>query len=326
MRGTGVGGDADGDTLTGIEQVLGSNHNDLLIGDGGANQLWGMGGDDTLRGGAGADVLKGGDGIDTADYSTSETAVKVSLTSLSGTAGDAQGDGWSRYNFSGYEGRPQYPEYYDVVQTMAEIGKTNGCGRVEWENNEDNGLYGTTMSLMLLPHWTDGCIASMEGLFFEASGTTPYHFLTASAVSQHSSNPVRRLDYGDGQVDKGVEYLQTLGVRYYLAFSDAIIAKADKNPNLTPVAMRPDHLVTGGSRAHGSSPWFPGPSRSSMLPRRRATWMAPNAILVALPGRGPCGPPLGSCPDQAGGTTFRSAGGMHTAGSRPASAHRGHWR
>ena len=30
------------------------------------------------------------------------------------TAGDAQGDGWSRYNFSGYEGRPQYPEYYDV--------------------------------------------------------------------------------------------------------------------------------------------------------------------------------------------------------------------
>ncbi|HKA02862.1 MAG TPA: hypothetical protein VKD67_00995, partial [Acidimicrobiales bacterium] len=48
--------------------------------------------------------------------------------------------------------------------------------------------------------------------------------------------PVRRLDYEDGQVDKGVEYLQTLGVRYYLAFSDPIIAKADKNPNLTPIA------------------------------------------------------------------------------------------
>ena len=102
------------------------------------------------------------------------------------TAGDAQGDGWSRYNFSGYEGRPQYPEYYDVVQTMAEIGKTNGCGRVEWENNEDNGQYGTTMALMLLPHWTDGCIASMEGLFFEASGTTPYHFLTTAAISKRA--------------------------------------------------------------------------------------------------------------------------------------------
>ena len=42
------------------------------------------------------------------------------------TGENAQGDGWSRYNFLGYEGRPQYPEYYDVVQTMAEIGKTAG--------------------------------------------------------------------------------------------------------------------------------------------------------------------------------------------------------
>ena len=35
---------------------------------------------------------------------------------------------------------------------------------------------------MLLPFWTDGCIGSMEGLYFEASGSTPYHFLTAIAL------------------------------------------------------------------------------------------------------------------------------------------------
>ena len=93
------------------------------------------------------------------------------------TAGRAVADGWTRYNMVGYEGRSAYPEYHDVVQTMDEIGKDRGCGRALWENNEDNGQYGTTMALMLLPHWTDGCIASMEGLFFEASGTTPYHFL-----------------------------------------------------------------------------------------------------------------------------------------------------
>ena len=45
------------------------------------------------------------------------------------------------------------------------------------------GAYGTPMALMLLPFWTDGCIGSMEGLYFEASGTTPYHFLTTSAMS-----------------------------------------------------------------------------------------------------------------------------------------------
>ena len=98
------------------------------------------------------------------------------------TNADAQGDGWSRYNFEGYEGRDQYyTEYYDVVHhdgadsaTTRTTGAAGRCGRT----SGDNGQYGTTMALMLLPHWTDGCIGSMEGLFFEASGTTPYHFLT----------------------------------------------------------------------------------------------------------------------------------------------------
>ncbi|MGO4128344.1 beta strand repeat-containing protein [Inquilinus sp. YAF38] len=90
--GTGVGGDAQGDTLAGIEQVLGSAQADTLIGDAGANTLWGMIGGDTLRGGLGADVLKGGDGVDTADYSTSAAAVIVSLISGLGAGGDAQGD------------------------------------------------------------------------------------------------------------------------------------------------------------------------------------------------------------------------------------------
>ena len=69
----------------------------------------------------------------------------------------------------------------------------HGCGRALWEiDNRDgvgNGKYGTTMALMLLPFWTDGCIASMEGLYFEASGTTPYHFLTAAAMSDRRLQP-----------------------------------------------------------------------------------------------------------------------------------------
>ncbi|MEJ7798997.1 MAG: hypothetical protein WKF60_00660, partial [Ilumatobacter sp.] len=64
---------------------------------------------------------------------------------------DAQGDGWSSYNFKGYEGRDQYyTEYYGIVSTMERIGENPdlGCGRALWENNSDNGQYGTTMALM----------------------------------------------------------------------------------------------------------------------------------------------------------------------------------
>jgi hypothetical protein len=77
------------------------------------------------------------------------------------------------------------------------------------------------MALMLLPHWTDGCIASMEGLFFEASGTTPYHFLTTAALSENSSNPVRQLRYVDNDASVGVQHAYDLGVRYVLARTDA---------------------------------------------------------------------------------------------------------
>ncbi|UKJ76024.1 calcium-binding protein [Azospirillum brasilense] len=90
--GTGLGGDAEGDVLAGLENVTGSSRNDRLTGDGGANRLDGAAGDDTLIGGAGADTLVGGAGTDTADYTASGAAVTVSLASGTGTGGDAQGD------------------------------------------------------------------------------------------------------------------------------------------------------------------------------------------------------------------------------------------
>jgi hypothetical protein len=146
--------------------------------------------------------------------------------------------GWADWNYQGYEKKPAYGEYHDLMSTLDYIGKNpaHGCGRALWENNNDQDKYGTPMAQMLLPFWTDGCIASMEGLFFEASGTTPYHFIAASAMSEHSSNPVRRLKYEDGDLTKGVGYLKTLGVRYYIGYKPAMLAKADADPNLTLIA------------------------------------------------------------------------------------------
>ena len=152
---------------------------------------------------------------------------------LSATSKDALADGWTRYNFGGYEGRPAYGEYKALVDAMATIGHERGCGRALWENNKDTGAYGTTMALMLLPHWTDGCIGSQEGLFFEASGSTPYHFLSAAAMSEKSSNPVRELRYTDNDASVGVPMLQKLGVKYVMVFTDAAREEASAQGDLT---------------------------------------------------------------------------------------------
>jgi len=90
--GTGRGGDAEGDRLSGIENVAGSKYNDRLTGDAGANWLDAGDGHDHLRGGSGADRLDGGAGIDTADYAGSSAGVDVDLTTGKGFGGDAEGD------------------------------------------------------------------------------------------------------------------------------------------------------------------------------------------------------------------------------------------
>ena len=100
--GIGAGGDAQGDTLAGIENVTGSNAGgDTLTGDSGFNILIGWAGADVLRGGAGNDMVAGGSGndtldggvgVDTADYSADIGNVTVDLTLGIGAGGDALTD------------------------------------------------------------------------------------------------------------------------------------------------------------------------------------------------------------------------------------------
>ena len=99
--------------------------------------------------------------------------------------------GWAKWNYSGYERKASYPEYHEVMSTMNQVGKTNGCGRAMWEYEPEDDRFGTPMALMLLPYWTHGCIGSMEGLFFESSATTPYHFLNQSELSRTVERPAR---------------------------------------------------------------------------------------------------------------------------------------
>ncbi|MGV3555286.1 MAG: Ig-like domain-containing protein [Croceibacterium sp.] len=66
------GGDAEGDTLVGIENVTGSVHDDTLSGDEGDNRLDALGGNNALYGRGGDDVLVSGDGTDTLDGGAGE--------------------------------------------------------------------------------------------------------------------------------------------------------------------------------------------------------------------------------------------------------------
>ena len=90
--GTATDGSSGTDSLSNLENVIGSAYNDTITGSSSANTLNGGDGNDTLKGGAGADTLDGDGGTDTADYNTAAAAVTVSLAS--GTTSN-DGDGSS---------------------------------------------------------------------------------------------------------------------------------------------------------------------------------------------------------------------------------------
>ena len=126
------GGDATGDKLYDIENIVGSDFKDKIIGDNGDNVLYGLGGDDDLNGGAGNDKLEGGEGgdfldggvgIDTVSYLSSAGGVYVNLGLGYGKYNDANGD-----RYAGIE-NIEGSQHDDTL-----VGDNN--------RNEINGLYG----------------------------------------------------------------------------------------------------------------------------------------------------------------------------------------
>ncbi|MEZ5841016.1 MAG: cadherin domain-containing protein [Hyphomicrobiales bacterium] len=82
--GTGSGGEAEGDVLYNIENVRGSNHDDVITGDAGANTLTAEDGDDTIDGGGGNDIVDGGAGTDTLVLSGNWSDYEITYASGTG--------------------------------------------------------------------------------------------------------------------------------------------------------------------------------------------------------------------------------------------------
>jgi hypothetical protein len=195
--------------------------------------------------------------VNVTDAATNAAQLRSSFLFYSTTAQNQAG-GWSATDYSGLESKEAvpagcdaegstvactsggYPEYKHLIQTMAGIGKDDryGCGRAFWEYDGDRlGGYGTPMALMMLPYFTDSCIGSQEGLYFESSTTVPYHFMMQSELSTAPSNPQRDLPYPGFDIDAGVRHLQLLGVKYYLASTPNAVDQASRHPDLTEIAV-----------------------------------------------------------------------------------------
>ncbi len=133
---------------------------------------------------------------------------------------------WVNWNFTGYEGKNNWEEIESLYASLNKLPP----GRIMWEPNSDLNKYGTPMVLMTIPYFTQH--TSMEGLYFDSSITTPFHFIAVSGLAESPSNPVGGLSYINNEFEKGVDYLNDLGVDYFITYTESITEKANSNSDL----------------------------------------------------------------------------------------------
>lgn len=159
------------------------------------------------------------------------TLAAATVVVLPFVIGSQSAPGWANWNFSGYEAKPDYAEYATLMETIDNLPP----GRVMWEANNDLNRYGTPMALMLTPFWSDGH-PSMEGLLFESSLTTPFHFLNAAEMSQAPSNPIPGLPYNGFDLDRALTRMDLFNVSYYVTFTEEATNAALAHPEYELIA------------------------------------------------------------------------------------------
>jgi hypothetical protein len=120
---------------------------------------------------------------------------------------------WTRYNYSGFEAKPGWPEARALFDTLAALPQ----GRVMWEFNRDYERFGTTRTLENIPAFSGQ--PTMEGLLIESSINAPFHFINQKETSEAFTEAVPGVDYPDGMdFPTGLAHLRLYGIRYYVAY------------------------------------------------------------------------------------------------------------
>ena len=148
---------------------------------------------------------------------------------------------WARFNYTGYQGKPGWPQFQQLIAMLDRATARHGCGRLDYEYSPNTtDAFGSTLVPMSFPLWTHGCVQSEEGVYYESSTAIYYHFLDQSELSLAPSNPVAGLPYQGLNVVDGIRHLQLTGVKYFLASSPTVEEAAAADPALVEVGASPE--------------------------------------------------------------------------------------
>ena len=135
-------------------------------------------------------------------------------------------DDWIRHNYSGYEAQAAFPTFAALMERIEQLPP----GRIMWEPAPELVRFGTPIAPMTIPYWAGHPV--MEGIYYESSMTTPFHFLTAAEIAERPSNPIPLLPYHGFDMERGVRHMQLFDVSYFLSFSERARQAASQTSGL----------------------------------------------------------------------------------------------
>ena len=249
--GTGLGGDAEGDVLTGFEWVQASDFDDSITGDGGDNILAGNAGADTLLGGSGNDYLVGGtDGDSLIGGSGSDT--------LDGGAGSDTLTGGADADVFIVDGTGDLITDFDATTGVNDDGSANNdfvdlsayyneTTLAAWNAANPGNTYNDPLSWMRADQ-ADGSLdeagglriqnggSSVDGAQLNAENTGVVCFASGTLIgTQQGEVPIETLKQGDLVLtrDNGPQPLAWVGHRH---ISGTELAR---EVNLRPIEIKP---------------------------------------------------------------------------------------
>ena len=127
-------GEAAGDTYTNIQNLIGSDFNDILVGNGAVNVLTGGKGNDFMAGGGGNDIIDGGAGFDTSNYTNATAGITAVLSTTSSVTGDASVGTDSLVSVETVRGSAFADSF---TTTSSFVGKSGGFSEFEGQGGND---------------------------------------------------------------------------------------------------------------------------------------------------------------------------------------------
>jgi hypothetical protein len=251
----GTGGSGS-DTLTNIEGLIGSAHDDTLTGGSGNDTLDGGDGDDTLDGGDGTNTLDGMDGFDTVVYSGARAGYSIvhgsggSVTISGGGRTDTL-TGMERARFSDISvllGEPEMPTTAQAEATfisgIGSDGKIAAGTFQSWTAGSNPATYDATNSSTTKWATTDSPAPGSAG------GTVTYYFDPASAWTD-TEKAMFRASFSLWAAEANISFVENTGTP-----DPATQVKIERGASGTGAVGGPHATGTvGAGKIGGSNLW-----------------------------------------------------------------------